>query len=107
MRACNNRFFETYLREFISERKNIDLLEIGCGTGVMHRTLNKINFSGNYTGIDERESKNWKTRQSEKSRFICTSVENFKTDEKFDLIVSYNVMEHIERDGLMMEKCKK
>ncbi len=107
MRAYNNRFFETYLRRFISERKNVDLLEIGCGTGTLHRTLNKINFSGNYTGIDKRESKHWKTRRSEKSRFICTSIENFETDKTFDLIVSYNAMEHIERDDLMMEKCKK
>jgi len=107
MRAYNNKFFETYLRQFISERKNVDLLEIGCGTGVLHTILNKINFSGTYTGIDERKSKHWKTRENEKSRFICTSIEKFETDKKFDLIVSYNAMEHIERDDLVMEKCKK
>ena len=106
MRAYNNSFFETYLKKFISERKDVDLLEIGCGTGVLHKTLSKLNFSGTYTGVDERESKHWKNRQSKKSRFICSAVEEFETDQTFDLIVSYNSMEHVERDDLMMKKCK-
>jgi len=65
-----------------------NILDVGCGEGILCERLCKSHYA-NYLGIDlstvaiERAS----SKNDEKNRFLVARVEEFRTDEKFDVIV--------------------
>lgn len=83
------------LGSWVSCKKSKDILDVGCGTGLISLMLGQRNLKSNITGIeiDEIASKEAQLNSSNslwKER-ICiknTSLQNFKTKIKFDLIVS-------------------
>ncbi len=90
--------------------KNLNILDIGCGGGLMSEPLARL--GGIVTGIDASE-KNIKVAKihSEKSnlniRYLNKSPEQFNEFEKFDIILNLEIVEHVEDVKLYISSCQK
>ena len=91
--------------------KNINLLDIGCGGGLLSEPMAKL--GANVTGLDVVE-KNIKTasthakNQGLKINYIHSTVEKIsEKDEKFDVILNMEVIEHVSDVNLFINSCNK
>ena len=90
--------------------KNLEILDIGCGGGLISEPLARL--GGLITGIDAAE-KNIKVAElhSKKSNlkinYKVSSPEKLKEFEKFDIILNLEIVEHVENVGLYIESCNK
>jgi SAM-dependent methyltransferase len=84
------------------------ILEIGCGEGVLCRRLCPSKYE-RFIGIDiaPEAIKRAKELENSKNRFICSDAWNFKTDEKFDIIVFNECLNYIsDTIGLIKKYAK-
>ena len=91
--------------------KDIKLLDIGCGGGLLSEPMAKL--GANVTGLDVVE-KNIKTasthakNQGLKIKYIHSTVEKIsEKDEKFDVILNMEVIEHVSDVNLFINSCNK
>ena len=91
--------------------KNINLLDIGCGGGLLSEPMAKL--GANVTGLDVVE-KNIKTasthakNQGLKINYSHSTVEKIsEKDEKFDVILNMEVIEHVSDVNLFINSCNK
>ncbi len=87
--------------------KNLKILDIGCGGGLLSEPMSRL--GANVTGIDASK-KNIKIAKTHlkksklKINYVCASPENFKTKEKFDVILNMEIIEHVEDVELFIKK---
>jgi len=88
--------------------KNINILDIGCGGGLLCEPLKRL--GANVTGLDA--SKNnievAKLHSKEMSLdidYIHSSPENFKSKNKFDVILNMEIVEHVASVDLFVHNC--
>lgn len=77
------------------ESKNIDILEVGCGSGRMSQLLSYAGVSGNYTGIDIAEKFCSKSDKKLSVSFKNIGIHQYKEPSNYDLIFSISALEHI------------
>ena len=88
--------------------KNLEILDIGCGGGLISEPMARL--GGNVTGIDAAE-KNVKiaslhSKESNlKIRYLENSPEQLKEKEKFDIILNLEIVEHVENLDLYLQSC--
>tara|TARA_B100002051_G_C16601376_1_gene568222 strand:+ start:169 stop:894 length:726 start_codon:yes stop_codon:yes gene_type:complete len=88
----------------------IKILDIGCGGGLISEPMARL--GGQVTGIDAAE-KNIKVAKlhSEKSNlkinYLKKSPEEMNEDEKFDVILNLEIVEHVEDLNLYIKTCNK
>ncbi len=90
--------------------KNINILDIGCGGGLLCEPLKRMGAS--ITGIDasEKNIKAAKFHANEmglKINYIHCAPEKLKIEKKFDVILNMEVVEHVSNVDLFIEKCSK
>jgi SAM-dependent methyltransferase len=73
---------------YFIKKKNISLLDLGCGFGGLLQVINKRKLSINYTGIDISpimisEAK----KKYPKNFFLCANILNKKVKKKYDFII--------------------
>ena len=78
--------------------KKIKILDIGCGGGLLCEPMFRL--GAEVVGIDASKkninvAKLHAKKNNLKIKYICTSPENFKTDEKFDVILNMEIVEHV------------
>jgi len=88
--------------------KNLEILDIGCGGGLISEPMARL--GANVTGIDASEKNiNVAKIHSKKSHLKINyqnkSPEQLKEKEKFDIILNLEVVEHIEDLDLYIESC--
>ena len=93
--------------------KNItSVLEIGSGTGLLLNEL-KVHFPNiDFEGLDPNESgfHNYKNiskkieKENNNFRINNSSVENYDSEKKYDLIFSVNVFEHVKNQSEYIKK---
>ncbi len=94
----------TEISDFIKENKVSTVLEVGSGTGILLNELKnhfpKIKFSGidpNVSGFYNREEIiDNLNKDGHKIKVENIGIKDYETNEKFDLIFSVNVFEHVE-----------
>ena len=87
-------------------------LEIGCGDGSLTAALSKRGMKG--VALDasnlavEATKDRLKTNKIDKNvRVLKSDILSFQPPEEFQLIVIYDVLEHIEEDVLVIDKIRK
>jgi 2-polyprenyl-3-methyl-5-hydroxy-6-metoxy-1,4-benzoquinol methylase len=73
-------------------RRQVSLLDIGCGEGVILKHLN-LDLVGEYTGIDIAQTALDKIAPKRgQDRYICSSLENYLPDAKWDVVLFNEVL---------------
>lgn len=90
------------------KEKNINVLDVGCGTGYIRDILEKYGYVGKYVGVDVvREKKFTEESKSFDVKFVESKIEDFNVDDKFDLVISNTAFEHIPDDYKAAEQSDK
>ncbi len=90
--------------------KNLEILDIGCGGGLMSEPMARL--GGNVTGIDASE-KNIKIasvhseENNLKINYLNKSPEMLNQKEKFDIILNLEIVEHVDNLDLYLDSCKR
>ena len=90
--------------------KGLKLLDIGCGGGLMSEPMCRL--GAEVTGIDA-SSKNIKVahlhskQNNLKINYINASPENMKENDKYDIILNLEIVEHVENIDLYFKSCAK
>ena len=90
--------------------KNIKILDIGCGGGLLCEPLAKM--GAKVIGIDASE-KNIKIAKSHANKsklkvdYYCATPENFKFNSKFDVVLNMEIVEHVDNVDLFLNKSSK
>ena len=90
--------------------KGLKILDIGCGGGLISEPMARL--GGDVTGIDASE-KNIKiaklhSKQSNlKINYINTSPEKLEKNEKYDIILNLEIVEHVDNLTLYFQSCAK
>jgi len=88
--------------------KNLEILDIGCGGGLISEPMARL--GGIVTGIDAGE-KNIKIASTHskknnlKINYFNKSPEQLKEKEKFDIILNLEVVEHVDNVDLYLQSC--
>ena len=97
----------------INNKKNplrkIKILDIGCGGGLLSEPMSRL--GANVTGIDAsinniNVAKIHAKKNGLKIRYLCTSPEKLKIKSKFDVIVIFEVLEHLSNWKSFIKKIK-
>jgi len=88
--------------------KKINLLDIGCGGGLLCEPLKRL--GANVTGIDVSEKNIEVAKLHAKEmklniNYINCSPENLKFKDKFDVILNMEVDEHVSNVNLFIQNC--
>ena len=90
--------------------KNIKILDIGCGGGLLSEPMCRL--GAKVTGIDASD-KNIKIAKlhSKKNNlridYFCSSPEKFNVKDKFDVILNMEIVEHVENVNFFLKSCSK
>ena len=88
--------------------RNIAILDIGCGGGLLSEPMTKL--GAKVTGIDA-SSKNIEIaklhakKNKLKINYINCSPEKLSEQEKFDVILNMEIVEHVEDISLFLKSC--
>ena len=90
--------------------KNLQILDIGCGGGLISEPMARL--GGSITGIDASE-KNIKIaslhskENNLKITYLNKSPEQLDEKEKFDIILNLEIVEHVDNLDLYLKSCYK
>ena len=90
--------------------KNLNILDIGCGGGLLSEPMKKLGAT--VTGIDASKTNiNIAKMHSKKNKlninYICASPENLKINQKFDIILNMEIVEHVNDVNYFINKSSK
>ena len=90
--------------------KGIKILDIGCGGGLLSEPMARM--GADVTGIDASEkninvAKLHAEKNELKIKYYCSSPENFKTEDKFDVILNMEIIEHVDDVDFFLKSCAK
>jgi 2-polyprenyl-3-methyl-5-hydroxy-6-metoxy-1,4-benzoquinol methylase len=73
------------------------ILDVGCGEGVLHERLCESSYF-RYVGIDVSNVAIDKVceKNSEKHQFLAVRIEDFRTDQKFDVVIFNECLYYME-----------
>ena len=93
-----NAFYSSYFEIINLVNKNQDILDVGCGGGLLVNYLSilgyKINGFDNY--LYNPHTKAINEVINSKDLVVNSDIKNFKSEKKYDLIFLSNVVEHID-----------
>ena len=88
--------------------KNIKILDIGCGGGLLTEPMRRL--GAEITGIDASDknisvAKLHAKKNNLKINYQCTSPENLKSEIKYDVILNMEIIEHVEDIDFFVKSC--
>ena len=97
-------------QKFDSSFSKINILDIGCGGGILCEPLARLGF--NVTGIDLSKkaievAKKHSKKNNLKISYINNSFLNYKFNKRFDIITGMEVLEHVNEIEIFIQKVKK
>lgn len=85
----------------------IDVLEIGCGSGRARALLARAGYSGRYTGLDVHDRFDRNANQNSfDSQFRLMDAHDIEVGPRYDLIMSNSALEHIENDTELVARLR-
>ena len=90
--------------------KNIKILDIGCGGGLLSEPMCRL--GAKVTGIDASDKNIEVARLHSKKNnleieYVCSSPEKFSGKDKFDVILNMEIVEHVEDVNFFLKSCSK
>ena len=90
--------------------KNINILDIGCGGGLISVPMKKL--GANVVGIDASSkninvAKTYSKKNNLKIKYICSSPEKLKINKKFDILLMLEIVEHVDDINFFVKKSSK
>ena len=90
--------------------KNIELLDIGCGGGLLSEPMCRL--GAKVTAIDASQKNiNVASYHSNKNKlkinYLCSSPERLNLKKKFDVILNMEVVEHVQNIEYFIQNCSK
>ena len=90
--------------------KNIDILDIGCGGGLISVPMKRL--GANVVGIDAslkniKVAKLYSKKNNLNIKYFCASPEKLKIKKKFDVILNLEIVEHVDDVNLFINKSSK
>lgn len=87
------------------KKKSMNILDIGAGTGSDIKVLNKF---GKLTVVDsDKKALELINKSFYKKKLVCDATKIPLKDGSFDLIVAFDVFEHIKNDNEVISECKR
>ena len=88
--------------------KKIKILDIGCGGGLLSEPMCRL--GAEVTAIDaSKKNINVAKLHAKKNKlrikYICTSPEKLKINNKFDVILNMEIIEHVEDINFFLKSC--
>jgi len=88
--------------------KNINILDIGCGGGLLSEPMCRL--GAEVTGIDASDkninvAKIHSKKNNLKINYICSSPEKLNVKNKFDVILNMEIVEHVEDVNFFLKSC--
>jgi len=88
--------------------KNIKILDIGCGGGLLSEPMCRL--GAEVTGIDASKknievAKLHSKKNNLKINYICTSPERLKVKNKYDVILNMEIIEHVQDVNFFLKSC--
>ena len=98
------------LNEKKNPLRNIKILDIGCGGGLLSEPMCRL--GAKVTAIDASEKNiNVAKFHSKKNNldidYICTSPEKLKEENQFDVILNMEIVEHVNDVSFFLKSCSK
>ena len=95
------------IKNKIKPLKDIDILDIGCGGGLLSEPISRL--GAKVTGIDASEkninvAKFHAKKNKLKINYICSSPEKLKLKKKFDVILNMEIVEHVDDVNFFINK---
>ena len=106
-----NNIIETFkLKNKKKPLEKVKILDVGCGGGLLTEPMKKL--GANITGIDASErnieiAKLHAKKNDLEINYLCTTPENFKENDKFDVILNMEIVEHVENVEFFLTSCSK
>ncbi|RPG97251.1 MAG: bifunctional 2-polyprenyl-6-hydroxyphenol methylase/3-demethylubiquinol 3-O-methyltransferase UbiG [Candidatus Pelagibacter sp. TMED165] len=90
--------------------KNIKILDIGCGGGLLSEPMSRL--GAEVTGIDASKknisvAKLHAKKNNLNINYVCSSPEKLKTTKKFDVILNMEIVEHVEDVNFFLKSCSR
>ncbi|MBD1137498.1 bifunctional 2-polyprenyl-6-hydroxyphenol methylase/3-demethylubiquinol 3-O-methyltransferase UbiG [Pelagibacterales bacterium SAG-MED43] len=90
--------------------KNIKILDIGCGGGLLSEPMCRL--GAEVTAIDAsirniKIAKLHAKKNNLKINYICSSPEKMKVKRQFDVILNMEIVEHVEDVNFFLKSCGK
>ena len=103
----NNIINNFNIKTRIRTLENIDILDIGCGGGLLSEPMSKL--GANVTGIDASEKNinvaNFHAKKNKlKINYICASPEKLILKKKFDIVLNMEIVEHVDDVNFFINK---
>lgn len=95
---ANNRL--KILEDFTGPIRNKKVLDVGCGAGNFLKLVKDKEC--NVTGLEP----DFVYTESNEVNIVNEFLENYTTDNKYDLLTSFHVIEHVENPNLFLQKCR-
>ena len=108
----NTELHENFIEFLEAKRKSIQtILEVGCGTGIYPIKYSKLFNDLEYTGIDFSETNIEYCKNNSTFNFISGDFIKMDLGEKFDLVYSHAVVDHVYDIDIfvknLVKSCKK
>ncbi len=88
--------------------EKVKILDVGCGGGLLSEPMSRL--GAEVVGIDASNkninvAKLHAKNNNLKIKYLCTSPEKLKINDKFDVILNMEIVEHVENINLFLESC--
>ncbi|MCK4539877.1 glycosyltransferase [Candidatus Parcubacteria bacterium] len=103
-----SRYFKYYIRKIIIKNINVvNILDAGCGRALYSRLLAEMFPQAKVTGYDIKKSQDWEKNKRNNLFLIEKDITKLDENNIYDLIISIDVLEHIPKNKIVMEKIYK
>jgi 2-polyprenyl-3-methyl-5-hydroxy-6-metoxy-1,4-benzoquinol methylase len=93
------------IMNFIKKRKNLKILEIGCGLGYLTYALNQSGYEAR--GIDISEKSIALAKKEFGDHYENSTIERLSGGaDKYDLIIATELIEHLDQPSIFLDRCR-